>query len=193
MNKHGEYTLHGELTPQLYNRGVLLSSLKFVKPKFGKLLRRVRQKRGMSLRELARQTGVDHTYISQIELGKVGPPVGRVSMTIARILESSELMELAEHALARELLIMEYQRWAMYDDMTPEFLDELKISEQEQADIKKHSAWLIPKLRDAKERREKASDWQPMSKQEEEEYFAKLFHRTKADNAQTRTKGRRRE
>lgn len=99
-------------------------------------------------------------------------------------------MEVAEHALARELLIMEYQRWAMYDDMTPEFLKELKISEQERYGIIKHSAWLIPKLRAAKERREKASDWQPMSKEEEKEYFANLFHRTNSRNAQTRTKPR---
>jgi hypothetical protein len=111
----------------------------------------------------------------------------------ALILESPELLEVAEHALARELLIMEFQRWAMYDDMTPEFLQELNISEQERGDIIKHSAWLIPKLRAAKERREKASDWQPMSNEEEKEYLAKLFHRTSPDNAQTRTKRGRRD
>jgi transcriptional regulator with XRE-family HTH domain len=154
-----------------------LSTLEILKkPKFGKLLRKIRGKKKMSIRELARRVGVDHTYLSQIELGKVGPPVGSISMAIARILESPELMELAEYALARQLLITELQRRQVYAEMPPAFREELKISDNEWKEITDMCSKLIPRLLAAKERREKPSEWQPMSPEEEKKRFSKSWN-----------------
>jgi len=169
-----------------------LSILKIVKPKFGKLLRKIRMKRGMSVRELARRIGVDHTYISQIELGKVGPPVGSHSMAIARVLESPELTELAEYALARQLLITELQRHRVYAEMPPAFRRELGISDRELDEITGMCSRLIPRLHAAKERREKPTELHPMSQDEERKFFAKLSGENDTATARSRkAKGRR--
>jgi transcriptional regulator with XRE-family HTH domain len=146
----------------------------------------------MSVRELARQVDVDHTYISQIELGKVGPPVGRISMAIARALESNELMELAQYSLVRQLLIMEMQLFQMYDDMPADLLEELKISNRELYEITGMCSRLIPRLHAAKDRREKPSDRHPMSPEEEKEFLAKLSgHNNMAATRSRKAQGRR--
>lgn len=169
-----------------------MSSFKITKPKFGKVLRKIREKQGMSVRELARQIDVDHTYISQIELGKVGPPVGRISMAIARALESADLMELAKYALARQLLIMEMQRFQIYDDMPADLQEELEISNRELNEITGMCSRLIPRLHAAKDRREKPSDRHPMSADEEKKFFAKLSGQNDTATPRSRkAKGRR--
>jgi len=182
----------GSYSPHTTTGGPYLSTFKIVKPNFGKLLRKIREKQGMSVRELARQIDVDHTYISQIELGKVGPPVGRISMAIARALESDQLMKLAQYALVRQLLIMEMQLFQMYDDMPADLLEELKIDNRELYEITHVRSRLIPRLHAAKDRRERPSDRQPVSPEEEKKFFAKLSGQN--DTATTRSpssKGRR--
>ena len=123
-----------------------------VKPEFGPVLRRIRQKRGMSLRDLADQIGVDHTYISQIELGKVGHPVGQISIRIARALDSPELMTLAEYIAIRQLLIAEQQRDEVYQELPVELRNELGITDTEMKEITDMCSRLNVKLLDALER-----------------------------------------
>lgn len=140
----------------------------FVKPKFGPLLRRIRQKRGMSLRVLADQLGVDHTYISQIELGKVGPPVGELSVRIARILDSPELMRIADYITVRQLLISEMQRHAVYKELPHQLRNELGIPDTELNEITDMGSRLIGKLSAALVRRqEDPSKWKRILQKEE--------------------------
>jgi transcriptional regulator with XRE-family HTH domain len=103
----------------------------FVKPNFGSVLRRIRKKREMSLRDLAVLVGVNHSYISQIELGKVGAPVGELSMKIARILDSPELMKIADYITVRQLWITEMELWGVYQEMSDQLRTELGITDTE--------------------------------------------------------------
>jgi transcriptional regulator with XRE-family HTH domain len=137
----------------------------FVKPKFGPVLRRIRRKRGLSLRELARQVDVDHTYISQIELGKVGTPVGELSMRIARTLDSPELMQIADYITVRQLLITELQRFAVYQELPPQLLDELGITDTELKEITDMCSRLSGKFEAALLRRQDdSSKWKRTSR-----------------------------
>src|ERR1035438_4272996 len=127
----------------------------FVKPKFGPVLRRIRKKRGMSLRDLAEQVGVDHTYISQIELGKVGPPDWELSMKIARALNSPELMKIVDYITVRQLLISELDRAGVYDGMSDQLRNELGITDTELKEITDMCGRLIAKFLPAYERRDR--------------------------------------
>lgn len=50
-------------------------------PDFGKKLRELRYREGkMSLRELARRTGISPSYLSQIEQGKLPPPLSNITL-----------------------------------------------------------------------------------------------------------------
>lgn len=64
---------------------------------FGSHLREVRQRRGMSLRGLARQMNWSAPYLSDIELGKRRPPSEEKIWEVSRILEifPDQLHELA--------------------------------------------------------------------------------------------------
>jgi|ERR1700734_797619 len=134
-----------------------------VKPKFGSLLRKIRQKNGMSVRGLARELGVNHTYISQIELGKTGAPVGDVSMEIARILNSPELTKVAEYITVRELLILEMQRNAVYQKLPHELRNELDITDAELKEIADLCSKLVGKLLPALDRRQDLAKWKRIS------------------------------
>jgi len=127
----------------------------------------------MSVSELARQIRVDHTYVSQIELGKVGPPVATTAIAIARVLESPELLELAKHTLLRNLLLLEMQRNHAYLEMPPRLREELGVSDSEWKEITEMSSRLIPKLLAAKERWDKPSEWKRMSPRKEKAMFPK--------------------
>jgi DNA-binding XRE family transcriptional regulator len=72
---------------------------------YGKLLRRIRLKRGMSVRQLAKRIGVDHTYISKVERDRTAPPWRRMH-EIAVLLDSPELRDVGEHAMIRRLLTL---------------------------------------------------------------------------------------
>ena len=64
---------------------------------FGSHLREVRQRRGISLRELARRMNWSAPYLSDIELGKRRPPSEEKIWEVSRILEifPDQLHELA--------------------------------------------------------------------------------------------------
>jgi transcriptional regulator with XRE-family HTH domain len=128
------------------------------KPRFGKLQRTLRERRGLSLRDLAIEAGVDRSYIYQIETGKVGVPAGRISMAIARALDSLELQELAEWSLVRELHLIEAQRLQSYLDMPAQLRAELGIKDAEVNQIKDTTLDMLSKFLAATERREKPSE-----------------------------------
>lgn len=73
--------------------------------RYGRTLRKERRARGASARKLAAALGVDHTYISQLELLKVGPPTAEMAKKIADVLSSDELLVLAESLLPCSHLI----------------------------------------------------------------------------------------
>lgn len=67
---------------------------------FGKRLRKLRQQRGLTQRELAVLVGLDVTYISKLERERVGPPARAAIVKIAETVgaEEEELMLLAGRA-----------------------------------------------------------------------------------------------
>ena len=72
---------------------------------FGDRLRQVRKERGLTLRQLAEQVGVDFTYLSKIENGRVGYTPGVETIrALAQILrvDSIEFLTLA-NKLPKEL------------------------------------------------------------------------------------------
>lgn len=64
---------------------------------FGRFIRDLRKKRGMSQKDLADGTGIDFTYLSKIENCKMAPPSEKTIIAIAEALDadSDELMRLA--------------------------------------------------------------------------------------------------
>ena len=71
-------------------------------PAFGFLLQRLREQRGLSLRELAQLAGVDHAYIYRLETGDKESPSGEVLTKLVRALKANKreadmLRYLAEH------------------------------------------------------------------------------------------------
>ena len=63
---------------------------------FGEYLRGLRKRAGLSQRELAQQAGIDFTYLSKIENGRVDPPGEMTMRALARALGTE-----AEDLLAR--------------------------------------------------------------------------------------------
>jgi len=70
-------------------------------PLYRKLLRKIRKKRGISARQLAKEVGIDPSYVSKIETGAAPPPAWGVMLAINRALDSPELLEASEHAFLR--------------------------------------------------------------------------------------------
>lgn len=71
-------------------------------PAFGKRIRELRQREGgMSLRELARRTGISPSYLSQIEQGKLPPPMGNIVIILALSRELNEDPEALAKLTAR--------------------------------------------------------------------------------------------
>lgn len=64
---------------------------------FGQRLRDLRRERNLSQRELASQVGIDFTYLSKIEVGRMDPPSEQVIRRIAEALsaDADELINLA--------------------------------------------------------------------------------------------------
>lgn len=50
---------------------------------FGALLRRLRQEKDLTLRELAQRLGINHAYLSQLETGLVDKPSEELARKIA--------------------------------------------------------------------------------------------------------------
>lgn len=79
---------------------------------FGEKIRELRKARGMSQRDLAGRSGIDFTYLSKIENGRMEPPSEDVIRRIARELgaDADELIVLADKLpsdLAQELKTFE--------------------------------------------------------------------------------------
>jgi HTH-type transcriptional regulator, competence development regulator len=71
-------------------------------PAFGFMLQRLREHRGLSLRELAQLAGIDHAYIYRLEAGEKESPSEEVLTKFVRALkagkrEADMLRYLAEH------------------------------------------------------------------------------------------------
>jgi HTH-type transcriptional regulator, competence development regulator len=76
----------------------------------GFLLRKLREERGLSLRELGQLTGVDHAYIHRLETGTKESPSDEVLAKLVRALkagkrESEMLRFLAAHSETRADLV----------------------------------------------------------------------------------------
>jgi HTH-type transcriptional regulator, competence development regulator len=86
------------LTNQL-NIGILLSNkLQVVrKMDFGQRIRELRRERNLSQRDLAAKIGIDFTYLSKIEVGRMEPPSEPVIRRMAQELgaDEDELINLA--------------------------------------------------------------------------------------------------
>jgi transcriptional regulator with XRE-family HTH domain len=71
-------------------------------PAFGFLLQRLREERGLSLRELGQLAGIDHAYIYRLEAGDKESPSEEVLTKLIRALKAGKregdmLRYLAEH------------------------------------------------------------------------------------------------
>jgi transcriptional regulator with XRE-family HTH domain len=64
---------------------------------FGSRIRELRKKQGISLRDFAGEVGIDFTYLSKIENGKVDPPSEEKIIAMAKKFEvdAEELLGLA--------------------------------------------------------------------------------------------------
>ena len=65
---------------------------------FGQRLRELRKARGIALRKLAEEAGIDFTYLSKIETGAMPPPSEEAIMALASTLnvDPDELFALAK-------------------------------------------------------------------------------------------------
>lgn len=57
---------------------------------FGQYLRELRKQKKISQRDLATQVGVDFTYLSKIEGGRLAPPSEDVIRRLAQVLDANE-------------------------------------------------------------------------------------------------------
>ena len=66
-------------------------------PELSEMLRRLRETKGFSLRQVEKKTGVSNAYLSQIENGKIGEPSPHILHKLAEVYETSyqNLMKLA--------------------------------------------------------------------------------------------------
>lgn len=66
-----------------------------VTQKFGEKLRKLRKQKGLTQEKLSEMTGIDYSYLNQIEAGKKNPSLKRITK-LARVLgvPLEELMKL---------------------------------------------------------------------------------------------------
>src|SRR6266566_5895291 len=57
---------------------------------FGQRLRALRKQKNLSQRDLAARVGIDFTYLSKIEVGRLDPPSEVIIRRIAQVLEADE-------------------------------------------------------------------------------------------------------
>jgi HTH-type transcriptional regulator, competence development regulator len=71
---------------------------------FGRYLKEIRIKSGLSMRELSRRSGISHAYISQLESGKKDTPTPEVLMNLSNHLEINymDLMKAAGYVMVDE-------------------------------------------------------------------------------------------
>ena len=68
-----------------YGKDVAATDRSFESSKVGSRLRQERERRGMSLRELARRVGVSPSLVSQIELDRVNPSVSTLYALVSEL------------------------------------------------------------------------------------------------------------
>lgn len=79
---------------------------------FGSLLRELRERLGLSLRQVEASSGISNSYLSQIESGRVGAPSPKIIEKLASALQTPylDLMRMAGHLRAappdREFLFL---------------------------------------------------------------------------------------
>jgi transcriptional regulator with XRE-family HTH domain len=85
---------------------------------FGQYLRRLRKKRGVSLRTFADALGVDFTYISKIENDKVATPSEKLIDAMAELLDvDAEEMKYTACVVSTRLLTLRMQLSPSYRRM----------------------------------------------------------------------------
>lgn len=88
--------------------GFLLHTADFRKKqneRLGRLVRSLREKRGLTLRQLGRETGLDSAYLSRIERGMVSPS-DRALRALCISLEAPELYTVAGRLLPDDLRVL---------------------------------------------------------------------------------------
>lgn len=114
---------------------------------FGVALRRLRREAGVTQRELADRIGVDFSYISKVENGRVSPPAADTVVQIANALGvgSEELLALTGK------IPTEVQKSVSTSKAAQEFLREaqqMKLSDAEWEEMMKSLNGLRGDLRD---------------------------------------------
>ncbi len=85
---------------------------------FGKKIRELRKKKGLSQRELAQLVGIDFTYLSKIETGDLPPPSDEVIAKLAQYLGADE----EELFLLAKKIPPQYRREILEDKAVPDIL-----------------------------------------------------------------------
>jgi len=102
-----------------------LQEARTTNPLFRVLLRKVRKRRRISARRLAREVGIDPSYVSKIESGAAPPPAWNIMLAISRFLDSPELLEASEHAFLRHVLFLTSNLLARLGEAPPTLVTEL--------------------------------------------------------------------
>src|SRR5688572_15196456 len=105
---------------------------------FGERLRQLRRERQMNQRTLAASVGIDFTYLSKLENGRMAPPAAETIVKLAQALGANpdELLLLA-HKVPEDLtpVITQSPRWPAFlrsiRDLTDDELQELSAHAQE--------------------------------------------------------------
>ena len=96
---------------------------------FGNVLREYRRKAGISQRELAKRAGLDFSYISKIENGRLPPPAADTLILICQILEippeellalMGKLPSVVQENISSSKAAQEFLREAQRMDLTDE-------------------------------------------------------------------------
>ncbi len=77
-----------------------------MEPTFGTMLRSLRQRAGLSQRDLAQRAGLDFSYLSKIETGRLSPPAADTIVLLCSFLgvAAEELLALT-HKLPSEVAV----------------------------------------------------------------------------------------
>ena len=101
-------------------------------PALAEVLRRLRETKGLSLRQVEKKTGVSNAYLSQIETGKIREPSPHILHKLAEVYETSyqDLMKLAGYIKEKEGgcvkdKIMTDVAFSAYSDLTLEEKEEV--------------------------------------------------------------------
>jgi transcriptional regulator with XRE-family HTH domain len=96
--------------------------------KLGQLVQRHRQAKGLSLRALAREAGLDYSWLSRVEQGEIATPAPQRLQRLARVLDVDieEVYGLTGYAVSDRLPEFETYLRAKYDlpDQAVNQLDE---------------------------------------------------------------------